>query len=141
MKGSRRLGRAESKGLIDRLFAVLDGLSNAAFAVALVQAIGAILLIITWSKWLPMRGAPGNPASCAWSVPAAVVHPAAVLVEAMLAATMGVGIAVTEAMVVRALFAKCAQPVYQANLIAKVDYGPILIITSSLRENCCCCWA
>ena len=33
------------KELIDRLFAVLDGLSNAAFAVALVQAIGAILLI------------------------------------------------------------------------------------------------
>ena len=33
------------KDLIDRLFAVLDGLSNAAFAVALVQAVGAILLI------------------------------------------------------------------------------------------------
>ena len=33
------------KDLIDRLFAVLDGLSNVAFAVAVVQAIGAILLI------------------------------------------------------------------------------------------------
>ena len=33
------------KDLIDRLFAVLDGMCNAAFAVALVQAIGAILLI------------------------------------------------------------------------------------------------
>src|ERR1700710_2489620 len=33
------------KDLIDRLFAVLDGLSSAAFAVALVQAVGAILLI------------------------------------------------------------------------------------------------
>ncbi len=33
------------KDLIDRLFAVLDGLSNAAFAVAVVQAVGAILLI------------------------------------------------------------------------------------------------
>ena len=33
------------KDLIDRLFAVLDGLSNVAFAVALVQAVGAILLI------------------------------------------------------------------------------------------------
>ncbi|HTY29559.1 MAG TPA: permease-like cell division protein FtsX, partial [Mycobacterium sp.] len=33
------------KELIDRLFAVLDGLSNAAFAVAVVQAVGAILLI------------------------------------------------------------------------------------------------
>ncbi|PBJ29748.1 permease-like cell division protein FtsX, partial [Mycobacterium avium] len=33
------------KDLIDRLFAVLDGLRNAAFAVALVQAVGAILLI------------------------------------------------------------------------------------------------
>lgn len=33
------------KDLIDRLFAVLDGLSAAAFAIALVQAVGAILLI------------------------------------------------------------------------------------------------
>src|SRR6202049_3726601 len=33
------------KDLIDRLFAVLDGLSNVAFAVAMVQAVGAILLI------------------------------------------------------------------------------------------------
>src|SRR4051812_9987193 len=33
------------KELIDRLFAVLDGISNAAFAVALVQAVGAVLLI------------------------------------------------------------------------------------------------
>ncbi len=33
------------KDLIDRLFALLDGMSNAAFAVALVQAIGAVLLI------------------------------------------------------------------------------------------------
>ena len=33
------------KELIDRLFAVLDALSNAAFAVAVVQAVGAILLI------------------------------------------------------------------------------------------------
>ena len=33
------------KDLVDRLFAVLDGLSNAAFAIALVQAVGAILLI------------------------------------------------------------------------------------------------
>ncbi|PRC59184.1 ABC transporter permease, partial [Mycobacterium sp. ITM-2017-0098] len=29
----------------DRLFAVLDGISNAAFAIALVQAVGAVLLI------------------------------------------------------------------------------------------------
>jgi len=33
------------KELIDRLFAVLDGLSKAAFAIAVVQAISAILLI------------------------------------------------------------------------------------------------
>lgn len=33
------------KELIDRLFAVLDGLSDVAFVIALVQAIGAILLI------------------------------------------------------------------------------------------------
>lgn len=34
------------KQAIDRLFSILDGLRNAAFAVALVQAIGTILLIV-----------------------------------------------------------------------------------------------
>lgn len=52
------------------------------------------------------------------------------LVEAMLAATMGVGIAVAGLMVVRALFLENAlNQFYQANLIAKVDYADILFIT------------
>jgi len=37
------LNVTNQKELVDRLFAVLDGISNAAFAVALVQAIGAVL--------------------------------------------------------------------------------------------------
>ncbi|CFS46644.1 cell division protein FtsX [Mycobacterium tuberculosis] len=48
----------------------------------------------------------------------------------MLAATMGVGIAVAGLMVVRALFLENAlNQFYQANLIAKVDYADILFIT------------
>src|ERR1700722_9465154 len=105
------------KELIDRLFAVLDGLSNAAFAVALVQAVGAILLIANmvqvgatrWYTQLPF------------------------LVEAIVAATLGVIIAIVGLMVVRALFLDSAlRQFYQAHLIAKVDYADILYISPLL---------
>ncbi|WP_252258740.1 permease-like cell division protein FtsX, partial [Mycobacterium tuberculosis] len=117
------------KELIDRLFAVLDGLSNAAFAVALVQAIGAILLIANMVQVAAYTrrteiGIMRLVGASRWYTQLPF------LVEAMLAATMGVGIAVAGLMVVRALFLENAlNQFYQANLIAKVDYADILFIT------------
>lgn len=117
------------KELIDRLFAVLDGLSSAAFAVALVQAIGAILLIANMVQVAAYTrrteiGIMRLVGASRWYTQLPF------LVEAMLAATMGVGIAVAGLMVVRALFLENAlNQFYQANLIAKVDYADILFIT------------
>lgn len=117
------------KELIDRLFAVLDGLSNAAFAVALVQAIGAILLIANMVQVAAYTrrteiGIMRLVGASRWYTQLPF------LVEAMLAATMGVGIAVAGLMVVRALFLENAlNQFYHANLIAKVDYADILFIT------------
>ncbi len=120
------------KELIDRLFAVLDGLSDAAFAVALVQAIGAILLIAnmvqvaarTRSTEISIMRLVG---ATRWYTQLPF------LVEAMLAATVGVVIAILGLLVVRALFLDSAlSQFYQAHLIAKVDYADILYISPLL---------
>ncbi|BBX74427.1 ABC transporter permease [Mycobacterium shinjukuense] len=120
------------KDLIDRLFAVLDGLSNAAFAVALVQAIGAILLIANMVQVAAYTrrteiGIMRLVGASRWYTQLPF------LVEAMLAATVGVAIAIVGLIVVRALFLENAlNQFYQANLIARVDYADILYISPIL---------
>ncbi len=117
------------KDLIDRLFAVLDGLSNVAFAVALVQAIGAVLLIAnmvqvaaytrrTESGIMRLVGA------SRWYTQLPF------LVEAMFAAAVGVAVAIVGLILVRAWFLDGAlNQFYQANLITRVDYADILYIS------------
>ncbi len=120
------------KELIDRLFAVLDGLSNAAFAVAVVQAVGAILLIANMVQVAAYTrrteiGIMRQVGATRWYTQLPF------LVEAMLAATFGVIIAVVGLILVRALFLENAlNQFYQANLIARVDYADILYISPIL---------
>ncbi|OBK85314.1 permease-like cell division protein FtsX [Mycobacterium sp. 1165178.9] len=117
------------KDLIDRLFAVLDGLRDAAFAVALVQAVGAILLIANMVQVAAYTrrteiGIMRLVGASRWYTQLPF------LVEAMLAASVGVAIAVLGLMLVRALFLDNAlSQFYQAHLIAKVDYADILYIS------------
>lgn len=120
------------KDLIDRLFAVLDGLSNAAFAVALVQAIGAILLIANMVQVAAYTrrteiGIMRLVGASRWYTQLPF------LLEAVLAAFVGVLIAVTGLMLVRALFLDNAlDQFYRANLIARIDYADILYIAPVL---------
>ncbi len=114
------------KDLIDRLFAVLDGISNAAFAVALVQAIGAVLLIANMVQVAAYTrrteiGIMRLVGATRWYTQLPF------LLEAMLAAFIGVVIAIGGLILVRALFLENAlDQFYQANLIAKVDYADVL---------------
>ena len=125
-------GILNQKDLIDRLFAVLDGLSNAAFAVALVQAIGAILLIANMVQVAAYTrrteiGIMRLVGATRWYTQLPF------LVEAMVAATVGVIIAIVGLIVVRALFLDNAlRQFYQAHLIAPVDYADILYISPLL---------
>lgn len=118
------------KDLIDRLFAVLDGVSNAAFAVALVQAIGAVLLIANMVQVAAYTrrteiGIMRLVGASRWYTQLPF------LVEAMLAAFIGVVIAIVGLIVVRALFLENAlNQFYQANLIAKVDYADVLYFSA-----------
>lgn len=114
------------KELIDRLFAVLDGISSAAFAVALVQAIGAVLLIANMVQVAAYTrrteiGIMRLVGATRWYTQLPF------LVEAMLAAFIGVIIAIVGLIAVRALFLENAlDQFYQANLIAKIDYADVL---------------
>jgi cell division transport system permease protein len=120
------------KDLIDRLFAVLNGLSNAAFAVALVQAIGAVLLIANMVQVAAYTrrteiGIMRLVGASRWYTQLPF------LVEAMVAALAGVIIAIVGLIVVRALFLESAlNQFYQANLIARVDYADIVYISPIL---------
>lgn len=120
------------KDLIDRLFAVLDGLSNVAFAVALVQAIGAVLLIANMVQVAAYTrrteiGIMRLVGASRWYTQLPF------LVEAMLAAFLGVLISIGGLIAVRALFLeKALDQFYQANLIARIDYADILYIAPIL---------
>lgn len=116
------------KDLIDRLFAVLDGLSKAAFAIAVVQAISAILLIANMVQVAAYTrrteiGIMRMVGATRWYTQLPF------LVEAVLAATIGVVLAILGLIVVRAAFLDNAlNQFYQANLIARIDYADILYI-------------
>ncbi|HET6736430.1 permease-like cell division protein FtsX [Mycobacterium sp.] len=120
------------KDLIDRLFAVLDGLSAAAFAVAVVQAIGAILLIANMVQVAAYTrrteiGIMRLVGASRWYTQLPF------LVEAMVAALLGVLISIAGLTIVRALFLENAlNQFYQANLIARIDYADILYIAPIL---------
>jgi cell division transport system permease protein len=119
-------GVLNQKDLIDRLFAVLDGISNAAFAVAVVQAVGAILLIANMVQVAAYTrrteiGIMRLVGASRWYTQLPF------LVEAMLAAFIGVVIAIVGLILVRALFLeKALNQFYQANLIANVDYADVI---------------
>jgi cell division transport system permease protein len=114
------------KELIDRLFAVLDGLSRAAFAIAVLQAVAAVLLIANMVQVAAYTrrteiGIMRMVGATRWYTQLPF------LLEAVLAATIGVVLAIIGLIMVRALFLERAlDQFYQANLIAKVDYADIL---------------
>lgn len=120
------------KDLIDRLFAVLDGLSAAAFAIALVQAVGAILLIANMVQVAAYTrrteiGIMRLVGASRWYTQLPF------LVEAMLAAFIGVVIAIVGLILVRALFLeKALRQFYDANLIAQVDYQDVLYFSAPI---------
>lgn len=120
------------KKLIDRLFAVLDGLSNAAFAIALVQAIGAVLLIANMVQVAAYTRR--TEVSIMRLVGASRWYTQLpFMVEAVLAATLGVIIAIIGLIIVRALFLDNAlSQFYEAHLIARIDYADILYISPIL---------
>jgi cell division transport system permease protein len=120
------------KDLVDRLFSMLDGMSNAAFAVALVQAIGAILLIANMVQVAAYTrrnevGIMRLVGASRWYTQLPF------LVEAMLAAFIGVVLSIIGLLLVRVFFLENALSQFtKANLISTIDYADILYIAPIL---------
>jgi cell division transport system permease protein len=125
------------KDLIDKLFSLLYGIRDAVFAVAVVQAIGAILLIANMVQVSAFNrrteiGIMRLVGASRWYTQLPF------LLEAMLAALIGVIIAVVGLIFVRTFFLESALkrfydvPPPNPPLIARVDYLDILYITPFL---------
>jgi cell division transport system permease protein len=125
-------GVTDQKVLVDRLFAILDGMRDAAFAVAVVQAIGAILLIANMVQVAAYTrrteiGIMRLVGASRWYTQLPF------LVEAMVAALIGVALAIVGLIAVRSMFLEDAlSQFYQKGLIANIDYLDILYISPYL---------
>jgi cell division transport system permease protein len=130
-------GVLNQKDLIDKLFSLLYGVRDAVFAVALVQAVGAILLIANMVQVSAFNrrteiGIMRLVGASRWYTQLPF------LLEAMLAALIGVIIAVVGLLFVRAVFLESALkrfydvPPPNPPLIARVDYLDVLYITPFL---------
>lgn len=125
-------GTFNQKQAIDRLFAILDGLRNAAFAVALVQAIGTILLIANMVQVAAYTrrteiGIMRLVGASRWYTQLPF------LLEALVAALIGVVLAIVGLIAVRAWFLESAlDSFYRGHLIAKVDNADILYYVSPI---------
>lgn len=120
-------GILNQKDLIDRLFAVLDALSSVTFAIAIVQAVGAVLLIANMVQVAAYTrrteiGIMRMVGATRWYTQLPF------LLEAMLAAFIGVVIAVVGLAIVQAMFLDDAlKQFYAANLVARVDWKDIAV--------------
>src|SRR5581483_5911259 len=125
------------KDLVDKLFSLLYGIRDAVFAIAVVQAVGAILLIANMVQVSAFNrrteiGIMRLVGASRWYTQLPF------LLEAMLAALIGVILAIGGLIVVRALFLENALkrfydvPPPNPPLIARVDYLDILYISPLL---------
>ncbi|BBY98213.1 permease-like cell division protein FtsX [Mycolicibacterium fallax] len=120
-------GVLNQKDLIDRLFSILNAISGVAFAVALVQAIGAVLLIANMVQVAAYTrrteiGIMRLVGASRWYTQLPF------LLEAVLAATIGVVLAIVGLLVVRAAFLGRVLEQF-SRLIAPVDYADIFYIS------------
>lgn len=120
-------GVLNQKDLIDRLFAVLNSLRDAAFMIALVQAVGAVLLIANMVQVAAYTrrtevGIMRLVGATRWYTQLPF------LLEAVIAALAGVALAVIGLIVARVTILNGAlEQFIQANLIAPITYGDVFL--------------
>ncbi|SHS01725.1 Cell division protein FtsX homolog [Mycobacteroides abscessus subsp. abscessus] len=120
-------GVLNQKDLIDRLFAVLDSLRDAAFMIALIQAVGAVLLIANMVQVAAYTrrtevGIMRLVGATRWYTQLPF------LLEAVIAALAGVALAVIGLIIARVTILNGAlQQFIQANLVAPITYGDVFL--------------
>lgn len=118
--------------LVDRLFSVLNGIRNAAFAVAIVQAIAAILLIANMVQIAAFTRR--TEVSIMRLVGATRWYTQLpFLLETVVAALIGVVLAIAGLFVAKAAFIDgLLDDLYQANILARITTTDILLVSPAL---------
>lgn len=118
--------------LVDRLFSVLNGIRNAAFAVAVVQAIAAILLIANMVQIAAFTRR--TEVSIMRLVGATRWYTQLpFLLETVVAALIGVVLAIAGLFVAKAAFIDgLLSELYDANILARITTSDILLVSPAL---------
>lgn len=118
--------------LVQRLFSVLDGVRNAAFAIAIVQAIGALLLIANMIQIAAYTrrtevGIMRLVGASRWYTQLPF------LLEAVVAAVVGSVLAIVGLFTAKNVFVdNVLGDVYNANIVAKISNSDILLVSPFL---------
>lgn len=115
--------------LVDRLFSVLGGIRNAAFAIAIVQAIAAIFLIANMVQVAALTrrtevGIMRLVGATRWYTQLPF------LLEAVVAALIGAGLAIAGLFTAKNLFVDdVLGEIYDANIVARVSNSDVLLVS------------
>lgn len=114
--------------LVDRLFSVLGGIRNAAFAIAIVQAIAAIFLIANMVQVAALTrrtevGIMRLVGATRWYTQLPF------LLEAVVAALIGAALAIAGLFTAKSLFIdKVLADIYDANIVARISDSDVLLV-------------
>ncbi|MFE3291648.1 permease-like cell division protein FtsX [Rhodococcus sp. NPDC059234] len=120
------------RDLVERLFSVLNGIRNAAFAIAIVQAIASILLIANMVQIAAFTrrtevGIMRLVGATRWYTQLPF------LLEAVVAALVGAGLAIAGLFTAKSLFIDdMLSDVYDANIVARISNSDVLLVAPFL---------
>lgn len=120
------------RDLVERLFSVLGGIRNAAFAIAIVQAIASILLIANMVQIAAFTrrtevGIMRLVGATRWYTQLPF------LLEAVVAALIGAVLAITALFTAKSLFVDdVLADVYDANIVARISNSDVLLVSPIL---------
>ncbi|OZF58521.1 cell division protein FtsX [Rhodococcus sp. 14-2470-1b] len=120
------------RDLVERLFSVLNGVRNAAFAIAIVQAVGAVLLIANMVQIAAFTrrtevGIMRLVGATRWYTQLPF------LLEAVVAALIGSGLAIAGLFTAKNLFIDdVLSEVYDANILARISNSDVLLVSPFL---------
>ncbi|NKU37191.1 FtsX-like permease family protein, partial [Rhodococcus hoagii] len=115
--------------LVDRLFSVLGGIRNAAFAIAIVQAIAAIFLIANMVQVAALTrrtevGIMRLVGATRWYTQLPF------LLEAVVASLIGAGLAIVGLFTAKNLFIDdVLGEIYDANIVARISNSDVLLVS------------
>ena len=120
------------RDLVERLFSVLGGIRNAAFAIAVVQAIASILLIANMVQIAAYTrrtevGIMRLVGATRWYTQLPF------LLEAVVAAMVGAGLAIASLFTAKSMFVDdVLADVYDANIVARISNSDVLLVSPVL---------